>query len=45
MHKRLDYPRQDPAQQFRLLTGGLDEIWTRPEGGPLAAAVTGGLAA
>jgi succinate dehydrogenase/fumarate reductase flavoprotein subunit len=45
MHKRLDYPQQDPAQQFRLLTGGLDEIWMRPEGGRLASAVTGGLAA
>lgn len=31
MHKRLDYPTQNPAQGHRLLTGGLDDIWTRPE--------------
>jgi succinate dehydrogenase/fumarate reductase flavoprotein subunit len=43
MHKRLDYPQQDPAQQFRLLTGGLDEIWTRPETG--SRVLAGGLAA
>jgi succinate dehydrogenase/fumarate reductase flavoprotein subunit len=41
MHKRLDYPEQDPAQQFRLLTGGLEEIWTRPEVGSQPIAVTG----
>jgi succinate dehydrogenase/fumarate reductase flavoprotein subunit len=37
MHKRLDYPTQNPAQRYRLLTGGLDEIWTRPESVRLAA--------
>lgn len=31
MAKRLDFPDQDPAQHHRLTTGGLDEIWTRPE--------------
>lgn len=31
MHKRLDHPQQDPNQHYRLLTGGLDEIWVRPE--------------
>lgn len=31
MHKRLDRPGVDPAQRRRLLTGGLDELWTRPE--------------
>lgn len=45
MHKRLDYPQQDPAQQFRLLTGGLEDIWTRPETGPRTLAVTEGRAA
>jgi succinate dehydrogenase/fumarate reductase flavoprotein subunit len=45
MHKRLDYPQQDPAQQFRLLTGGLEDIWTRPETGSRAFVATGGLAA
>jgi succinate dehydrogenase/fumarate reductase flavoprotein subunit len=45
MHKRLDYPQQDPAQQFRLLTGGLDDIWTRPEGGSRTLAAAGGRAA
>jgi succinate dehydrogenase/fumarate reductase flavoprotein subunit len=38
MHKRSDYPTQDPAQKHRLLTGGLDEIWSRPEAARLAAA-------
>ena len=37
MHKRLDYPAQNPAQSYRLLTGGLDEIWSRPESVRLAA--------
>lgn len=31
MHKRVDHPQQDPVQQYRLLTGGLDELWTRRE--------------
>ncbi|MBO4253690.1 FAD-dependent oxidoreductase [Streptomyces griseorubiginosus] len=31
MHKRTDHPALDPAQHHRLLTGGLDEIWSRPE--------------
>jgi succinate dehydrogenase/fumarate reductase flavoprotein subunit len=31
MHKRLDHPALDPGQQYRLLSGGLDDIWTRPE--------------
>jgi succinate dehydrogenase/fumarate reductase flavoprotein subunit len=32
MHKHLDYPEQDAAQQRRLWCGGLDDIWVRPEG-------------
>ncbi len=28
MHKRLDFPETDPAQQHRILSGGLDEVWT-----------------
>jgi hypothetical protein len=31
MAKRLDFPDQDPAQHRRLVTGGLDDIWVRPE--------------
>jgi succinate dehydrogenase/fumarate reductase flavoprotein subunit len=31
MHRRLDHPDLDPAQQRRLLVGGLDRLWTRPE--------------
>ncbi|MGH3582330.1 MAG: pyridine nucleotide-disulfide oxidoreductase, partial [Mycobacterium sp.] len=31
MAKRLDFPDQDPGQHHRLLTGGLDDIWVRPE--------------
>ncbi|HTI74286.1 MAG TPA: FAD-binding protein [Mycobacterium sp.] len=37
MHKRLDHPTQSQAQAYRLLTGGLDDIWTRPESARLAA--------
>ncbi|MEU6251310.1 FAD-binding protein [Streptomyces sp. NPDC047043] len=45
MHKRLDRPAQDPAQHHRLLTGGLDAIWSRPEPVPQATSVSGGRAA
>ncbi|MFD3417505.1 FAD-binding protein [Streptomyces decoyicus] len=31
MARRLDFPEQDPAQRHRIITGGLDEVWTRPE--------------
>ncbi|MDQ1658005.1 MAG: hypothetical protein QOD41_3088 [Cryptosporangiaceae bacterium] len=31
MHKRADFPEQDPAQHHRLLTGGLDTVWVAPE--------------
>jgi len=31
------WPAQNPAQSYRLLTGGLDEIWSRPESVRLAA--------
>jgi succinate dehydrogenase/fumarate reductase flavoprotein subunit len=31
MHKRIDFPGQDAEQRYRLLTGGLDDLWTRPE--------------
>jgi succinate dehydrogenase/fumarate reductase flavoprotein subunit len=31
MHKRVDFPGQDATQRHRLLTGGLDNLWTRPE--------------
>lgn len=31
MHQREDRPAQDPAWRHRLLAGGLDEIWTRPD--------------
>jgi succinate dehydrogenase/fumarate reductase flavoprotein subunit len=40
MHKRADYPTQDPEQRRRLLTGGLDEVWSRPES-PRSALVDG----
>jgi succinate dehydrogenase/fumarate reductase flavoprotein subunit len=36
MHKRSDFPSQDPAQHRRLLTGGLDEVWVAPEHGVAA---------
>ena len=31
MATRLDFPEQDPAQHHRIVVGGLDEVWTRPE--------------
>ncbi|HEY9669118.1 MAG TPA: FAD-binding protein [Coleofasciculaceae cyanobacterium] len=31
MHKHLDYPQQDPNQSHRLLSGGLDRIWVKPQ--------------
>jgi succinate dehydrogenase/fumarate reductase flavoprotein subunit len=33
MHRRLDAPEQDPAFDHRLLVGGLDTVWTRPDVG------------
>ncbi|MFN6536388.1 MAG: FAD-dependent oxidoreductase [Nostoc sp. EkiNYC01] len=31
MHKHLDYPEQDPNQYHRLLSGGLDRVWVKPQ--------------
>ncbi|HYP97339.1 MAG TPA: FAD-binding protein [Polyangiaceae bacterium] len=31
MHQREDVPEQKTEQQRRLLIGGLDDVWTRPE--------------
>jgi succinate dehydrogenase/fumarate reductase flavoprotein subunit len=31
MHKHMDHPGLDPNQQRRLITGGLDQVWVRPE--------------
>jgi succinate dehydrogenase/fumarate reductase flavoprotein subunit len=31
MHKRLDFPALDPTQHHRVLSGGLDEVWTAYE--------------
>ncbi|MBW4590333.1 FAD-binding protein [Aetokthonos hydrillicola Thurmond2011] len=31
MHKHEDYPEQDPKQQYRLLSGGLDHVWVKPD--------------
>jgi len=31
MHKREDFPESNNQQQHRLLTGGLDEIWVKPQ--------------
>ena len=36
MHKRLDYPKQDPNQRHYLAVGGLDKLWVRPEPVPEA---------
>jgi succinate dehydrogenase/fumarate reductase flavoprotein subunit len=37
MHKQVDYPSADPAQQRRLVSSGLDVVTVRPEVEPLAA--------
>ncbi|MFF9155577.1 hypothetical protein ACF1AB_25500 [Streptomyces sp. NPDC014846] len=42
MHKRADRPVQDPAQHHRLLTGGLDEVWSRPEAVQRQTVASGG---
>ena len=31
MHKRQDYKELDPNQQYKLLSGGLDTVWVKPE--------------
>ncbi|MEH2260757.1 FAD-binding protein [Nostoc sp.] len=31
MHKHQDYPQQDANQQYRLISGGLDTVWAKPE--------------
>ena len=38
MHKHMDHPGLDPAQQRRLVCGGLDSVWVRPEAAPAAEA-------
>lgn len=45
LHRRFDFPDRDPAQQRRLITGGLDTIWTQPEPDWLTGASDGGWAA
>jgi succinate dehydrogenase/fumarate reductase flavoprotein subunit len=34
MHKHMEHPALDPAQQRRLVCGGLDQVWVRPEPSP-----------
>ncbi|GGG74067.1 FAD-dependent oxidoreductase [Paenibacillus radicis (ex Gao et al. 2016)] len=34
MHKRTDYPDIDPNQHYRLLAGGIDDVWVKPEPQP-----------
>jgi succinate dehydrogenase/fumarate reductase flavoprotein subunit len=31
MHKHQDYPQQDANQKYRLISGGLDTVWAKPE--------------
>ncbi|WP_336775589.1 FAD-binding protein [Paenibacillus sp. MMO-58] len=31
MHKREDFPTQDAGQHYRLISGGLDQVWVKPE--------------
>jgi succinate dehydrogenase/fumarate reductase flavoprotein subunit len=34
MHKRSDFPQTDANQAFRLLSGGLDRVWVKPDAAP-----------
>ncbi|TXK83880.1 FAD-dependent oxidoreductase [Paenibacillus sp. N3.4] len=36
MHRREDFPQTDPNQHYRLLSGGLNHVWTRALTGELA---------
>jgi succinate dehydrogenase/fumarate reductase flavoprotein subunit len=31
MHKRLDHPDADPDRRYRLVVGGLDDLWSAPD--------------
>lgn len=31
MHKHQDYPQQDANQKYRLISGGLDTVWAKPD--------------
>jgi succinate dehydrogenase/fumarate reductase flavoprotein subunit len=31
INRRLDFPNADPLQQRRLLSGGIDRVWVRPD--------------
>jgi succinate dehydrogenase/fumarate reductase flavoprotein subunit len=31
MHKREDFPTLDAGQHYRLISGGLDQVWVKPE--------------
>lgn len=31
MHRRIDHPAQDASQRHRVISGGLDEVWTARE--------------
>jgi len=31
MHKHLDYPQSDPNQKRSLISGGLDQVWVKPQ--------------
>lgn len=31
MHKHQDFPQQDANQQYRLISGGLDTVWAKPD--------------
>jgi len=31
MHRRTDFNKQDTTQHYRLLSGGLDRVWVKPD--------------
>ena len=37
MHKRVDHPAQSPDLHYRLLSGGLDTVWVKPDPASVAA--------
>jgi succinate dehydrogenase/fumarate reductase flavoprotein subunit len=43
MHKHQDFPTLDATQQHRIVSGGLDRVWARPEVAPTTARGAGGV--
>jgi hypothetical protein len=40
MHYRADHPELDSGQQHRILSGGLDQVWTCVDTDPLDSSMS-----